>query len=136
MKSSVFESVPSGLKESQVLNYINRNKVSSRVFLDIKSASELSDKDIAQFLNINEKTFKTYRSSDKILKKDLQEHSLMFISLLKHGREVFGNYKEFVAWLKRHNFHFNGPPLEYLDTISGIKFVDDFLTGIQYGDNV
>ena len=56
--------------------------------------------------------------------------------LTKHGIEVFGTKEEFTIWLQRKNFFFDKKaPAELMHTLEGIKFIDDRLTGIQYGDN-
>ena len=57
--------------------------------------------------------------------------------LLKHGIEVLGTEKDFLKWLNTINFFFDKKaPAEFMNTSEGIKFIDDRLTGIEYGDNV
>ena len=57
--------------------------------------------------------------------------------LLKHGIEVFGTEEGFKRWLNTINFFFDKKaPVEFMNTGDGIKFIDDRLTGIEYGDNV
>jgi len=59
------------------------------------------------------------------------------ISLFKHGVEVFGTQENFCNWLIANNFYLdNDTPMNYLKTISGIRLIEDRLTGIEYGDNV
>jgi len=59
------------------------------------------------------------------------------LSLIQHGRKVFDSIQKFEEWLKRENFYFNrNAPIEYLKTITGIRFIDDRLTAIEYGDNI
>jgi len=39
------------------------------------------------------------------------------------------------VWLKTENFYFDQEkPMIFIDTASGIKFIDDRLTGLEYGD--
>lgn len=58
-------------------------------------------------------------------------------SLIKHGKKVFGSKPKFEEWLQSRNFFFDGkPPIEFLSTVRGIRFIDDRLTGMEYGDNV
>lgn len=55
---------------------------------------------------------------------------------MKHGIEVFNSSDEFSKWLETENYYLDKKkPIEYLNTISGIKFIDDLLTGMEYGDN-
>ncbi|MEO6980176.1 MAG: MbcA/ParS/Xre antitoxin family protein [Mucilaginibacter sp.] len=57
--------------------------------------------------------------------------------LLKHGIEVLGTEEEFIKWLNAINFFFDKKaPIEFINTDKGVKFIDDRLTGIEYGDNV
>ena len=67
----------------------------------------------------------------------LSEHAIALYALFIHGNEVFGSEDEFTTWLNQNNFHFDGKsPYSYLQVISGIKFIDDRLTALEYGDNV
>jgi len=55
--------------------------------------------------------------------------------VIKHGKDVFGSDKKFNLWLETPNFYFDKKkPKTYLKTFKGIKFLDDKLTGIEYGD--
>ena len=65
----------------------------------------------------------------------VNEAELLF--LIRHGRSVFGHEEAFYQWLQTRNFHFNNEaPSSYLDSLSGIQFVDERLTAMEYGDNV
>ena len=56
--------------------------------------------------------------------------------LIEHGTKVFGTKVNFYSWLERENFFFEKKcPIEFINTNKGIKFIDDRLTGIEYGDN-
>jgi uncharacterized protein (DUF2384 family) len=67
----------------------------------------------------------------------VKEQVLLLLSLIKHGVEVFGSVKEFDNWLNAENFYFdNKSPVTFLNTITGMKFIDDRLTAMEYGDNV
>jgi len=57
-------------------------------------------------------------------------------ALYKHGVEIFGTEENFVKWLKSENFFFDKKaPIEFLDTPERIEYVDNRLTGLEYGDN-
>jgi uncharacterized protein (DUF2384 family) len=59
------------------------------------------------------------------------------VSLIQRGTEVFGTEEKFLIWLQKENFFFDKKaPIEFVNTDKGIKFIDDRLTGMQYGDNV
>ncbi|WP_295792736.1 MbcA/ParS/Xre antitoxin family protein [Mucilaginibacter sp.] len=57
-------------------------------------------------------------------------------NLLKHSIEVFSTEQGFKRWLNTINFFFDKKaPIEFINTAEGIKYIDDRLTGIAYGDN-
>jgi uncharacterized protein (DUF2384 family) len=58
------------------------------------------------------------------------------LDLIEHGISVFGDIKQFRRWLEEPNFYFNKTaPIEMSGTPGGVKFLDDRLTGLEYGDN-
>lgn len=133
----MLERIPARISTNEVLNLINSGVINSKYLLFLKTLSEFNDETISSWLNINVKTYRTYKKTESYIKKDIQEHAVMLLALIKHGIEVFGTNENFNQWLKTENFYFNQKePIEYLNTISGIKFIDDQLTGIEYGDNV
>lgn len=66
----------------------------------------------------------------------MKENILLILSLVIHGIEVFGTKEKFEQWLDTKNFYFdNKSPVSFLNTVTGIRFVNDRLTAIEYGDN-
>ena len=66
----------------------------------------------------------------------MKEHILLLLSLIKQGIQVFGTTQEFEQWLNTKNFYFDSKnPIVYLNTVTGIRFVGDRLTAMEYGDN-
>jgi len=131
-------SIPSKIDSDEILQIIHHsNNEENKVYFKIlKNVSNEDDKLISSWLDMNEKTYRSYRSQEKTVKPSLLEHAVMIISLFKHGAEIFGNSDQFKKWLFTDNFHFDKKqPIDFIYTISGIKFIDDRLTGIEYGDN-
>lgn len=117
--------------------YLNSNNVDSHYLNFLKNLTSLNDNIISDWLNINAKTLKTYLKTDVILKDNTKEQIVHLIALYKHGIETFGTKENFDSWLSINNMLLDyKKPAEFLDTISGIKFIDDRLTAIEYGDNV
>jgi uncharacterized protein (DUF2384 family) len=57
-------------------------------------------------------------------------------ALFKHGIEIFGTEENFVKWLKRENFFFDKKaPIEFLNTPERMEYIENRLTGLEYGDN-
>jgi uncharacterized protein (DUF2384 family) len=48
-----------------------------------------------------------------------------------------GSKDRFNQWLTAKNFLLDGKaPVSFLSTVTGIRFIDDRLTAMEYGDNV
>jgi putative toxin-antitoxin system antitoxin component (TIGR02293 family) len=129
--------IPARVTPSLVLGSIGKKRFDRRYFIAFKHLSTLPDTELADKLNINVKTLRRYRNHTVEVKKPLQEHVIILASLLKHGLEVFGDKEKLTEWLTKKNLLLDGnSPIDFLDTISGIQFVEDRLIAIEYGDNV
>ncbi len=128
--------VPGQVSEPEMLYAVRSNKITSDHLNNLKDLSGLKDEILSVSLNLNVKTFRNYKSKTVSMKPHLQEHVLALLSLYKHGVSVFGSQSLFNEWLEKPNHFFDGDaPMDFLTTISGIRFTDDRLTGIEYGDN-
>lgn len=134
---NLYKVIPSELTSSWVVSYLEGNKFSSGHVRILRDKVKTSDRILSKLLNLAPKTFVSYTKDISKAKVDTKEHILMLISLIKHGADVFGSEQAFTQWLGTKNvFLDNRCPMEFLNTISGIRMVDDRLTGIEYGDNV
>lgn len=133
----LLEHIPNEINESSVLYLVNNNLINSDYLTVLKKLTNLSDEVISGWLNINVKTFRNYKKVSANLRADIQEHTIMLISLIKYGISVFGDKARFDHWLQTENFLLGKKkPMDYLNTISGIRFIGNRLTGIEYGDNI
>ena len=122
---------------TKIFFYVNNHNVNSQYLNILKELTNLKDDILSNWLNINTRTFRNYRKSDIALKDNTKEHIVLLISLYKHGIEVFDSIENFDKWLTTENFLLDKKaPMEFLDTVSGLKFIDDKLTALEYGDNV
>ena len=122
---------------TKIFFYVNNHNVNSQYLNILKELTNLKDDILSNWLNINTRTFRNYRKSNIVLKDNTKEHIVLLISLYKHGIEVFDSIENFDKWLTTENFLLDKKaPMEFLDTVSGLKFIDDKLTAIEYGDNV
>ncbi len=136
-QTQVLEDIPSEINESEILYFLQTKKVNEDHVNALKSLTGLNDDIISGWLNLSVKTFREYRKPKTIIRGNTKEHIVLLLALLKHGREIFGSAKAFDSWLNTNNFYFNGQsPESFLNTITGIKFVDNRLTAMQFGDNV
>lgn len=134
----VLEEIPSSINTEKTLHLIRSGHGGStkKYFGLLKKLTNEDDKEISEWLDINVKTFRSYKNHSKLIKQSLVEHAVMLISLIKHGALVFGDYAHFKEWLQKEHFHFDGKrPIDFIASISGIKFIDDRITAMEYGDN-
>jgi uncharacterized protein (DUF2384 family) len=129
--------IPERISDSQVLRILKTQDVNWEYVKYVKDFTKIKDEQLSDWLNINVKTFRSYKKESSELKENLQEQIVLLISLFKHGQEVFGSIDDFYAWLSKENFFLDGEqPIHYLKTVTGIRFIDDRLTAMEYGDNV
>ncbi len=128
--------IPANISDSQVIIYIHSKKIGTQQVKFFKELTHSTDKIISEWFDISEKTFQSYRSSNSNFNINFKEKLLLLLSLYKQGERVFGSKEEFNEWLEKPNIHFdNEPPVKFFKTISGIRYIEDRLTGMEYGDN-
>ncbi len=129
--------LPKMLADSEVLNYLQTKDIGWKHVNAIKQLTDYSDEVISDWLNISVKTLRTYKQPAETFKGKVKENILLILSLVMHGIEVFGTKEKFEQWLNAENFFFDKKsPVSFLNTVTGIRFVNDKLTAIEYGDNV
>ena len=129
--------VPSLMTEPEILYAVRENKINTGFISSLKDISGLKDETLSTSLNLNIKTFRSYKMSASPMKPHLQEHVLALLSLYRHGISIFGTHHQFNEWLHKSNHFFdNDQPVNFFTTIGGIRFVDNRLTAIEYGDNI
>ncbi|MGB5941465.1 MAG: antitoxin Xre/MbcA/ParS toxin-binding domain-containing protein [Leeuwenhoekiella sp.] len=135
-KYPIYEDIPVQVNEAALLYYMEESPVGVESIDFIRDISGFNDTTIAEWLNINVKTLRSYKSGQTVLKDYVQEKVAILLALFKHGKEVFGSFDDFSTWLQLPNFFFDKrPPADFMTTFSGTKFIDDRLTGMEYGDN-
>jgi uncharacterized protein (DUF2384 family) len=131
------KSIPVGINDSQLLQQLQDKSFDGHYLQALKEVAPFNDEEISLWLNINVKTFRTYKKPNQELNIGLREHVLSLLSLMKHGKKLFGTNQDFKTWLTSDNFYLdNKAPVEFLQTITGIRFVDERLTAMEYGDNI
>ena len=133
----IFMEIPSSPDPSWVVNYLEQGNFSTAHVQLLREEGVSSDKILASILNLAPKTFVSYTKDIATTKLDTKEHILILLALIKHGTEVFGTPKNFGKWLEEKNVYLDyRSPLDYLQTVSGIRMIDDRLTAMEFGDNV
>ena len=133
----IVSSVPVGISDSEILNLLHTNEINGEFIEAIKEMTDLKDQMISVWLNISVRSFRSYRQTNSRLKENLKEHVIVLLSLIKHGIQVFGTKDGFDQWLTTGNFFLDSKtPVTFLNTVTGIRFIDERLTAMEYGDNV
>ena len=127
----------SGFSDIEILKVLRTESKTKDYLNAIKTISDANDKTISTWLDINEKTLRHYKQSDAQINGNTKEHILYLLRLMTMGNRIFGSGEEFGRWLDTPNFIFNDEkPTGFLNTITGLRFVIDRLTAMEYGDNV
>jgi len=137
LEANLLRGIPSRVDTAVTLGMIKSGKVGPQHLQAIRDLTLFNDEKISDWLDISVKTFRSYKKPHSIIKARIKEHAVMALSLIKHGIDVFETKENFSEWLTKENFFFDKKaPIEFMNTNSGIKFIDDRLTALEYGDNV
>lgn len=137
LDANLLKTIPSRVDAGKTLGIIKSGNVGPQHLQALKSLTSFNDEKISDWLDISVKTYRLYKKPHTVIKERIKEHAVMALSLIKHGLEVFGTRENFISWMETENFFFDKKaPIEFMDTNSGIKFIDDRLTALAYGDNV
>jgi len=132
----LMKALPTPMTDIYIVNQINNDTIDHSYLQAIKDISNLPDAMLSQILDVTAKTFKTYITGKSKFKESIQEQIILLLDLYKHGFHVFSNEVNFQQWLERPNLYLDQKrPLDFLVSKSGISFIDDQLTAIQYGEN-
>ncbi len=129
--------IPSHLSYSGVLTYLESTDIKNHEIEQFKNYTKTKDETMAEWFEVSTKTIQNYRKQSVEHSLGFKEKLLLLTSLFHHGEEVFGSIELFNDWINEPNFYFDDKaPVSFFKTISGIRFVGDRLTGLEYGDNV
>lgn len=135
--SKVLKTIPNRIDDAYILKNLQGEKINWTYVHTLKEATQFNDEVLSSWLNVSVKTFRSYKMPKQEININIKEHVLVLLSLIQHGKKVFNSFPKFEEWLKGENFFLsNQAPIDFLTTITGIRFIDDRLTAIEYGDNV
>lgn len=106
------------------------------LFYDFAEAINISNKSLADLLNISSRTISNYKEQKKNLEPVYGEHLLKLIGLYKKGVSLFGTVDEFSYWLNKPFWNSTERPMDWLSTPGGVDLVSDELMKMAYGDAV
>jgi len=133
----ILKDVPGHLSDAEILNYLYMKEITWKHVNAIRDLTAFKDDAVSDWLNISVRTLRDYCKPRSTFKDNFKEQVLLILALIKHGKTVFGSKEAFDTWLMTENFYFdNKKPETFMNTVTGLRFIDDRLTAIQYGDNV
>jgi len=137
-QKKIIKEIPMVGDFSNIYFYTVKSKQDSEFISILNKVIGINDTILSKWLNITPRTFRNYKNKSKLVLKDnTKEHIILILSLYKHGIEVFDTSENFEKWLSKKNYLLDGrAPFDFLETISGIKFIDNRLTAIEFGENV
>lgn len=95
----------------------------------------IQQEEIAQILHLSSKTLRNYEIEHKKLSPTTSEQVLKLQRMAEKGKEVFGDPKAFLRWLKKPAYGLEERiPMKLLQTSGGIDLVIEELDWIAYGD--
>lgn len=134
----IIQDIPAIGDFTNIYFYTDRSMLDAEYISILDRVVGLSDSVLSKWLNITPRTLRNYKkNSTPVLKANIKEHIILILSLYKHGIGVFGSKDDFEEWLSKKNYLLDGRvPIDFLDTVSGIKFIDNRLTAMEFGENV
>jgi uncharacterized protein (DUF2384 family) len=130
-------STPTRIRPITVLGLLEDQRLDHNYVSSLNKLSQRTQSELAQMLNITENTYRGYLKDLSKAKTDTKEHVIMLVSLFKHGIAVFDTIQAFNEWLDTENPFFDfRTPIGFLNTNSGVHYIDNRLTAMEYGDNV
>lgn len=133
----ILKDIPNGINDTDILLYLQNEKINWTYVQTLKDSTKFNDDVLSGLLNVSVKTFRSYKKPEQEINDNIKEHLLLLLSIIQHGKKVFGTSEKFDEWLVKENFFFDRKaPIDFLNTITGIRFIDDRLTAIEFGDNV
>lgn len=133
----IVSKLPMVNEPAEMYYYTSRTNIGNTYIKLLDEVVTLTDEVISKWLNITTRTFRNYKTKEAQLKDNTQEHVVALLSLYKHGTEVFDSKDKFEKWLTQENFFLDKKaPMDFLETISGIRLIDGRLTAMEFGENV
>lgn len=107
----------------------------SDLFFELIELTGLERDYVAEnIFDVSLKTLMRYRKDDKKLSPHQSEIALKLVKLYRKGIEVFTTSESFTNWLRKPALGLNNlPPLQFLNTSTGIDLVEDELIRIEFG---
>ena len=122
-----------GLDNPYKLTVAARKGVKPKVFYDFADSIKMSEKSLANIINLSARTLSNYKEQQKVLEPVYSEHLLKLIALFEKGEAIFGNVDEFNYWLKKPFWNAKETPMNWLITPGGVDLLIKELEKLAQG---
>ncbi len=110
-----------------------RKGIDKAAFQKVVKQTNLSFKEFTSYLHVSGRMIQSKKEHEKLPIK-VAEHTLFIKRLYELGATIFGDIERFNQWMKTPNPVLgNEIPKTFLDTISGIMFLENKLNEIAHG---
>lgn len=135
MVEELLKEVPTEVTEKVAISYATDHLITQK-YLNLLVKAFADEPTTRVLVKLPKQSISKVANQTLIEKRHVRVRTIMLLSLFKHGKEVFGSISMFRKWLRKPNYMFDEkPPINLLKTFPGIRFVDNSLTAMQYGDN-
>ena len=110
-----------------------RKGIDAKVFYEFAGMAKLSEKFLANLINLSARTLSNYKEQKKTLEPVYSEHLLKLINLFSKGEIAFGNIEEFNYWLKKPFWKSTEAPVDWIVTSGGVDLVSKELDRLMTG---
>jgi putative toxin-antitoxin system antitoxin component (TIGR02293 family) len=131
--------VPYGYRSlySDDISLLNQSKrgLDAKAALDFLSLSGFTQDEFQETFKTTVKTIQNHVTRELTLDASLSEKLLKSFALFDKGAEIFGSASNFHQWLNAPAYGLgNQLPFDLMDTITGIRLIEEELIRIEFGD--
>jgi len=113
----------------------SKKGLNAKVALDFLSLSGFTQDEFQETFKTTVKTIQNHVTRELTLDAALSEKLLKSFALFDKGVEIFGSAKNFHQWLNAPAYGLgNQLPFDLMDTITGIRLIEEELIRIEFGD--
>jgi putative toxin-antitoxin system antitoxin component (TIGR02293 family) len=110
-----------------------REGITKKTVNEIIKLTGLTQIEFSNYINLTTRAIQRKDENEK-LSKAISEKALLISNLYCKGSDVLGSIDNFKEWMDTANVALgNIKPKEYLDTYSGIEFLNDELGRMEHG---
>ena len=119
------------------ISLLNQSKkgLDAKAALDFLSLSGFTQDEFQETFKTTVKTIQNHVTRELTLDASLSEKLLKSFALFDKGAEIFGSASNFHQWLNTPAYGLgNQLPFDLMDTITGIRLIEEELIRIEFGD--